>query len=112
MIQSRMAKSGRGIVTISQDQVDNLAGNCYEVIGEDRRSKIIISTRSVTRGAPIIGIHTIHIICNRAWASLNKDQRSVLEGAGDVVTCNVDTIEMVGGGGIRCMMAGIFAKRK
>ena len=40
------------------------------------------------------------------------DQRSVLVGAGDVVTCNVDTIEKVGGGGIRCMMAGIFAKRK
>ena len=61
MIQSRMTKSGRAIVTITQDQVDNLAGNCYEVIGEDGRSKIIISTRSVTHGALIIGIHTYHI---------------------------------------------------
>ena len=60
MIQSRMTKSGRRIVTISQDQVDNLAGNCYEVIGEDGSSKIIISTRSVRHGAPIIGIHTFH----------------------------------------------------
>ena len=51
-----MTKSGRGIVTISQDQVDNLAGNCYEVIGEDGRSKIIISTRSVTHGAPFIHV--------------------------------------------------------
>ena len=48
----------------------------------------------------------------RAWSSLNMDQRALLEGARDVVTCNVDTIEKVGGGGIRCMMAGIFAKRK
>ena len=62
MIQARMTKSGRRIVTISQDQVDNLAGNCYEVIGEDGGSKIIISTRSVTRGAPLIDVHTIHII--------------------------------------------------
>ena len=53
--------------------------------------------------------------CNvtlRAWSSLNTDQRSLMEGAGDVVTCDVDTIEKVGGGGIRCMMAGIFANRK
>ena len=40
------------------------------------------------------------------------DQRSALDMAGDVVKCNVDTIEKVGGGGIRCMVAGIFAKRK
>jgi len=91
-LEARMTKSGRKIVTISQDQVDNLAGNCYEVIGEDGRSKIILSTR--------------------AWSSLNMDQRALLEGAGDVVTCNVDTIEKVGGGGIRCMLAGIFAQRK
>ena len=43
----RITKSGRMIVTISQDQVDNLAGNCYEVMGEDGRSKIILSTRLV-----------------------------------------------------------------
>ena len=46
-VQARMTKSGRKIVTISQDQVDNLAGNCYEVMGEDGRNKIILSTRLV-----------------------------------------------------------------
>ena len=47
LFQARMEKSGRKVVNISQEQVDSLAGNCYEVIGEDGRSKIIISTRSV-----------------------------------------------------------------
>ena len=47
VIQTRLTRSGRRMVTISQDQVDSLAGNCYEVIGEDGRNKIIISTRSV-----------------------------------------------------------------
>ena len=47
VFQMRMTKSGRQIVNISQEQVDNLAGNCYEVIGEDGRSKVIMSTRSV-----------------------------------------------------------------
>ena len=47
VIQTRLTRSGRRMVTISQDQVDSLAGNCYEVIGEDGRNKIIISTRSI-----------------------------------------------------------------
>ena len=44
-----MTKGGRKIVTLSQDQVDNLAGNCYEVMGEDGRNKIILSTRLVNQ---------------------------------------------------------------
>ena len=47
LFQARMEKSGRKVVNISQEQVDSLAGNCYEVVGEDGRMKIIISTRSV-----------------------------------------------------------------
>ena len=77
MIQSRMTKSGRRIVIISQDQVDNLAGNCYEVIGEDRRSKIIISTRSVTHGAPFI-----HVTCNSQSMGKLKHGPEVCVGGG------------------------------
>ena len=47
----------------------------------------------------------------RAWSSLSEDQKRDLEAEADIVRCNVDTIERVGGGGIRCMMAGIFADR-
>ena len=48
----------------------------------------------------------------RAWTSLNSDQKKSLEESADIVQCRVDTIERVGGGGIRCMLAGIFATRK
>ena len=41
----RMEESGRKIVDISHEQVENFAGNCYEVLGEDGRRKLIISTR-------------------------------------------------------------------
>jgi len=41
----RMEKSGRKIVDISQQQVESSAGNCYEVIGQDGKPKLIISTR-------------------------------------------------------------------
>ena len=72
--------------------MENLAGNCYEVVGEDGRDKIIISSRG--------------------WSSLLPGQRREIEEVAEVVVCNVDTIEKVGGGGIRCMMAGIFLRRK
>ena len=48
----------------------------------------------------------------RAWASLDSEQKRLVQSAADIVLCSVDTIERVGGGGIRCMMAGIFAPRK
>ena len=44
-IVERMEESGRKIVDISHEQVENFAGNCYEVVGEDGRRKLIISTR-------------------------------------------------------------------
>ena len=48
----------------------------------------------------------------RAWASLDSEQKRLVQSAADIALCSVDTIERVGGGGIRCMMAGIFAPRK
>ena len=44
-IVERMEESGRKIVDLSHEQVENFAGNCYEVLGEDGRRKLIISTR-------------------------------------------------------------------
>ena len=82
----------RKIIEISQSQVESFAGNCYEVRGEDGRDKFIISSRG--------------------WASLSQGQRREIEEVTDVVVCKVDTIERVGGGGIRCMMTGIFLQRK
>jgi len=89
---NKFEECGKKIVDISQNQVENLAGNCYEVIGLDGKNKLVISTR--------------------AWSSLSQDQKDILSESADIVQCRIDTIEKVGGGGIRCMMAGIFADRK
>ena len=43
---------------------------------------------------------------------LCSDQKDILSESADIVQCCIDTIERVGGGGIRCMMTGIFADRK
>jgi len=87
-----LKEGGRTLVAVSQDQVESLAGNCYEVIGADGRRKLVMS--------------------NRGWESLTNEQREALVMAGvDPVLCNVPTIERVGGGGIRCMLAPIFNQK-
>lgn len=91
-LEARLVSGGRGLVRVSRQQVDCLAANCYEVRGRDGRMKLVISTR--------------------AWASLDSEQKSTVQSSADIALCSVDTIERVGGGGIRCMVAGIFAPRK
>ena len=109
-LEARLTNTGRRIVNISQDQVESLAGNCYEVMGEDNKLKLVISTRFVWVQYRSM-INVINFLLGRAWSSLSSDQKRDLEAEAEIVCCNVDTIERVGGGGIRCMMAGIFADR-
>ena len=52
------------------------------------------------------------MLLSRAWASLDSEQKNTVQSSADIALCSVDTIERVGGGGIRCMVAGIFAPRK
>ena len=44
-LERELRSGGRKIINLSRSQVENLAGNCYEVVGEDGRDKFIISTR-------------------------------------------------------------------
>ncbi|HEY6621820.1 MAG TPA: arginine deiminase-related protein, partial [Steroidobacteraceae bacterium] len=48
------------------------------------------------------------VLSQRAWKSLAKPQRRVLEQHALPILCGVETIEHIGGGGIRCMLAEIF----
>ena len=65
-----------------------------QVTGSDGRAKLVMSTRG--------------------WGSLGPHQRHILSGleGTDVVLCTVDTIERVGGGGVRCMLAPVFNTSK
>lgn len=47
-------------------------------------------------------------ISRRAWASLRTEQRRLVERHANPVICNIDLIEHLGGGGMRCMLAEIF----
>lgn len=79
--------SGKQVLDLSWDQLENFAGNMLEVRND-------------------LG-HALLVMSRNAWNSLNQEQR-------ETITCHVrplvvpiDTIERVGGGSARCMLAEI-----
>jgi len=87
LLYNSLVNTGRQVIDVTIEQMGSLAANCLEVMGGDGHQKLVISTRG--------------------WTSLDRKQKDVIEAHCDVVVCGVDTIEEVGGGGIRCMMTGI-----
>lgn len=83
-----LERSGKTLLDLSEEQVGEFAGNVLFLDGGRRGPLVAIS--------------------RRAWASLSRGQRVLLEQHARPVLCSVETIEHVGGGGIRCMLAEIF----
>ncbi len=87
-----LEKSGHKIVDISYEQMSNFAGNMLEISSEDGRSLVGLS--------------------QSAYNSLNEEQKGVIEESSELVPLKIDTIETIGGGSARCMMAEIFLPEK
>ena len=83
-----LERSGKALLDLSEEQVGEFAGNLLFLDG-GRRGPLVALSR-------------------RAWASLSRGQRVLLEQHARPILCGVETIEHVGGGGIRCMLAEIF----
>jgi hypothetical protein len=87
-VAERLRTTGHAIVEISQDQMSNFAGNILE-----------LSTES--------GSHIV-ALSERAKACLTEQQRAQLVSlAGPLVAAPIPTIETLGGGSVRCMLAEI-----
>jgi hypothetical protein len=82
----------RELIAISQRQVAELCGNVLE-----------LRSRS---GAALLAVS------ERAWAAFTPGQRAALERHARPVAVGIPTIEAVGGGGIRCLLAEIFLTRR
>ena len=76
------------IILITEEQVNNFAGNMLEVKGANDQNYIIMSAA--------------------AHNSLTPKQIMQLGKHGDILSSSLDTIEACGGGSARCMMAEIF----
>lgn len=91
-IKHRLEESGRIIIDLSFDQIDNFAGNALELTGENGQTYLAIS--------------------KVAYESLKDYQIKKLEDMVKIVPLSIPTIELAGGS-VRCMIAGIhLSKRK
>ena len=90
-VLSRLAATGHAIVEITHAQMESFAGNCLELTPPQGR---------------------LVVMSDAAWGSLEGAQREVLERQGTVLRVAIPTIESVGGGGIRCMLAELHLPKR
>jgi hypothetical protein len=88
MVIDNLRADGKEIILISEDQVNNFAGNMLEVQGSDERRYLVMSAS--------------------AHQSLTKKQIAQIEEHVTILSSSLDTIEACGGGSARCMMAEVF----
>ncbi|WP_405205412.1 citrulline utilization hydrolase CtlX [Aquimarina sp. LLG6339-5] len=89
---NHLKNDGKEIISITESQVNNFAGNMLQVIGADDKRYLVMSSA--------------------AYNSLSKDQVSKIEKHCWIVHSDLGTIEELGGGSARCMMAEVFLPRK
>ena len=84
--------SGRRLIEVDEEQMRQFACNLIELQNRD--------------GDPVIALSTA------ALDAFRSDQRAVLESFGELVAVPIPTIEAVGGGSVRCMIADIHLPRR
>ncbi len=88
MVLDNLKADDKEIILITEDQVNNFAGNMLEVRGKDDKRFLIMS--------------------DAAYKSLKPNQIEKLQYHCEIISSSLDTIEACGGGSARCMMAEIF----
>lgn len=88
MVLEALKKSGKEVIFITEDQVNNFAGNMLQVRGTNDERFLVMS--------------------NAAYQSLTQDQIAKIEKHCKIVHASLDIIEACGGGSARCMMAEVF----
>jgi hypothetical protein len=88
---TKLRAAGHDIVDISLRQMQEFAANILEL---------------VSAGGPVIALSTT------AWRSLAAAQRTILESHAEVIPAAIPTIERIGGGGVRCMLAEIHLPKR
>ena len=92
MVQDSLRGDEKEVILITEDQVNNFAGNMLEVKGSDERRYLIMS--------------------KSAHQSLTKKQIAQIEEHVTILSSSLDTIEACGGGSARCMMAEVFLPKE
>ncbi|NDC42030.1 MAG: hypothetical protein EBZ77_10855 [Chitinophagia bacterium] len=88
IVQDHLEKSGHEIVDITFDQMEQFAGNMLSIATDKGNSILVMS--------------------QKAYNSLSETQRGQIARYNELAPIDIDTIETIGGGSARCMMAQVF----
>lgn len=88
MVLQKLKESGKEIILITEEQVNNFAGNMLQVRGANDERFLIMS--------------------DAAYNVLSKEQITKIEKHCKILHASLDIIEACGGGSARCMMAEVF----
>lgn len=88
MIVNEIEKSGKEILEINYQQMVSFAANSFEVINGKNESCLIMS--------------------ESGYRSLSKIQIGRIEFYSRIIRIKIPSIELIGGGSVRCMLAGLF----
>jgi hypothetical protein len=92
LVTMALIKTNHEIVEISPAQMNQFAGNMLEVRNNQGKNYLLMSAS--------------------AHESLNENQIKQIRKHAKILSANIETIEAVGGGSIRCMLAEIFCEKK
>jgi len=91
ILAGEIDRTDRILITVDYEQMRQFACNLIELRGRD--------------GSPVIALSSV------ARRSFRPDQLRQLESFGELVDADIPTIETVGGGSVRCMIADIHLPR-
>lgn len=92
LVVKSLEESNKEIIEIDENQNNHFAGNILQVVNSNGQRYIVMS--------------------DSAFESLQSGQLERFEDHGDIIHSNLNTIEKLGGGSARCMMAEVFLPRK
>ncbi len=87
-VLKHLKQDGKEVITITEEQMHQFAGNMLQVKGKGDKKYLVMSTT--------------------AHKSLNSSQIRAIEKHCEILSADLDTIETCGGGSARCMMAEVF----
>lgn len=92
LVLNHLKEDGKEVILITEEQVNNFAGNMLEVKGANNEALLVMSSQ--------------------AYNSLTAEQISKLEKHARIVHSSLDVIEACGGGSARCMLAEVFLPKE
>jgi hypothetical protein len=87
-VLKHLKEDGKQVITITEKQVNSFAGNMIQVYNDAGKRFLVMS--------------------DQAYQSLTTTQIAQLEKYNEILHPSITTIETLGGGSVRCMMAEVF----